>query len=67
MEALRFRRDFSHFLPRGSGPTDPAGTTLLEAHTWKEASRIMPKASTIARRGPNGCHTTLANCGAIDG
>ena len=26
--ALRFRRDFSHFLPRGPGPTDPAGTTL---------------------------------------
>ncbi len=33
MEAHRFRRDFLHSLPRGSGPTDPAGT-LLPFVTW---------------------------------
>jgi hypothetical protein len=66
VEALRFRRDFSHFLPRGSGPTDPAGTTLSRGPHIEGSVLNMPKASTIARTGTNGCCMTVANSGAID-
>lgn len=39
MGAHRFRRDFSHFLPRGSGPTDPAGTTSPSAQRSVSSER----------------------------
>jgi hypothetical protein len=65
VEALRFRRDFSHSLPARVRTNRPGrNQPSLKAHV--EGSILnMPKAITIAPGSPNGCRMTEANCGVL--